>query len=93
LVGDRWARVLASTASFLTRAAAIALVASGWAMCAGDAGIGQQIREPTPAVGGLEHHLDRLRLELAEEAPELDGGVADPPGQHHLTGSIQGDHV
>jgi hypothetical protein len=33
----------------------------------GDAGIGQQIREPTPAVGGLEHHLDRLGLELAED--------------------------
>jgi hypothetical protein len=58
-----------------------------------DTGIGQQIREPAPAVGGLEHHLDRLGLELAEDAPELGGGVADPPRQHHLTGGIQRDHV
>jgi hypothetical protein len=34
-----------------------------------------------------------VRLELAEDAPELDWGVADPPRQHHLTGGIQGDHV
>jgi hypothetical protein len=33
----------------------------------GDADIGQQIREPAPTVGGLEHHLDRLGLELAED--------------------------
>jgi hypothetical protein len=59
----------------------------------GNAGIGQQVSEPTPAVGGLEHHLDRLGLELAEDAPELGWGVADPPGQHHLTGGIQGDHM
>jgi len=58
-----------------------------------DAGIGQQIREPAPTVGGLEGDLDRLGLELAEDAPELGGGVADPPGQHHRTGGIQGDHV
>jgi hypothetical protein len=58
-----------------------------------DAGIGQQIRDPAPAVGGLEHDLDRLGLELTEEAQELGWGVADPSGQHHLTGGIQGDHV
>jgi hypothetical protein len=46
-----------------------------------------------PAVGGLEHHLDRLGLELAEDSEELGRGVADPPRQHHLTGGIQGDHV
>jgi hypothetical protein len=59
----------------------------------GDADIGQQIREPAPAVGGFEHHLDRLGLEFAEEAPELGGGVADPPRHQDLTGGIQGDHV
>jgi hypothetical protein len=59
----------------------------------GDAGIGQQVREPAPAVGGLEGDLDGLGLELAEDAPELGGGVADPPRQHHLTGGIQDDHV
>jgi hypothetical protein len=58
-----------------------------------DAGISQQVSEPAPAVGGLEHDLDRLGLELAEDAAELDGGVADPSGQHHLTGGIQGDYV
>jgi hypothetical protein len=58
-----------------------------------DADIGQQIREPAPTVGGLEHDLDRLGLELAKDAQELGGGVADPPRQHHLTGGIQGDHV
>jgi hypothetical protein len=58
-----------------------------------DPGIGQQIREPTPAVGGLEDDLDRLGLELTEAAPELGGGVADPPRQHHRTGGIQGDHL
>ena len=58
-----------------------------------DAGVGQQISKPTPAVGGLKGDLDGLGLELAEDAQELDGGVADPPRQHHLTGGIQGDHV
>jgi hypothetical protein len=33
----------------------------------GDADIGQQIREPAPTVAGLEHDLDRLGLELAED--------------------------
>jgi hypothetical protein len=46
-----------------------------------------------PAVGGLQDDLDRLGLELTEDAQELDRGVADPPRQHHLTGGIQGDHV
>jgi hypothetical protein len=32
-----------------------------------DAGVGQQIREPAPAVGGLEGDLDRLGLELPED--------------------------
>jgi hypothetical protein len=59
----------------------------------GDAGIGQEIREPAPAVGGLEGDLDRLGLELTEDAQELAGSVADPPRQHHLTGRIQSDHV
>jgi hypothetical protein len=58
-----------------------------------DAGIGQQVREPAPAVGGLEGDLDWLGLELAEDAPELGWGIADPPRQHHPTGGIQGDYV
>ena len=58
-----------------------------------DPGIGQQVREPAPAVGGLEHDLDRVGLELTEDAQERGGGVADPSRQHHLTGGIQGDHV
>jgi hypothetical protein len=33
-----------------------------------DAGIGQEIREPAPAVGGLEGDLDRLGLQLTEDA-------------------------
>jgi hypothetical protein len=93
LVRNRWARVLASTASFLTRAAEIALVASGWGHVGRDAGVGQQVREPAPAVGGLEGDLDRLGLELAEDAQELGRGVADPSGQHDATDAIQGDHV
>jgi hypothetical protein len=59
----------------------------------GYVGIGQQISKPAPAVGGFEHHLDQVRLELAEAAQELGGGVADPSGHHDLTRGIQGDHV
>jgi hypothetical protein len=36
-----------------------------------DAGIGQQVREPAPPVGGLEGDFDRLGLQLPEDAPEL----------------------
>jgi hypothetical protein len=54
------------------RAAAMALVARG-----GPCGPrcrhrpARSANQP-PAVGGLEHHLDRLGLELADDAPELD---------------------
>jgi hypothetical protein len=58
-----------------------------------DAGIGQQVREPAPPVGGLEDDLDRLRLELAEDAQELRRRVADASGQHDLAGRVQGDDV
>jgi hypothetical protein len=59
----------------------------------GDAGIGQQVGEPTPAVGGLEHYLDRVRLELAEDAQQLRRRVGDPLRYHHLAGRVQGDDV
>jgi hypothetical protein len=84
---------LASTASFLTRAAEIALVASGCATCAGMPASGEQVGKPAPPVGRLEDDLDRAGLELAEEAQELRRRIADPPGQHDRTGRIQGDHV
>jgi hypothetical protein len=59
----------------------------------GDAGVGQQVREPAPAVGGFKGDLDRLGLELTEDAQELGRSVADPPRHEDLTGGIQGDHV
>jgi hypothetical protein len=55
-----------------------------------DAGSASRSANQPPAVGGLKGDLDRLGLELAEEAPELGRGVADPPRQHHLPGGIQG---
>jgi hypothetical protein len=79
---------LASTASFLTRAAEIAMVASGWDMCAGMPASGEQVGEPAPSVGRLEDDLDRLRLELAEDAQELRRRVADASGQHDLAGRV-----
>jgi hypothetical protein len=92
-VREGWLIVVASTASFLTRAGRDRLGRQRVRHVGGDTGIGQQIREPAPPVGGFEHDLDRSGLELAEEAQELRGCVADPPGQHDLTRGIQGDHV
>lgn len=45
----RWASVLASTASFLTRAEKIALVARGWAMCSEiPASVRRSANQPQP---------------------------------------------
>ena len=35
-----------------------------------DAGVGEQIGEPAPAIRRFEGHRDRLGLEFAEDAPE-----------------------
>src|SRR5712691_2485211 len=40
-----------------------------------DAGVGEQIGEPEPAVRRLEGHADRPWLELAEDSPEVLGAA------------------
>jgi len=62
---------LASTASLVTRAAEIALVASGWAICAGMPASASRSANQPPAVGGLDHDLDRLGLQLPQDPEEL----------------------
>jgi hypothetical protein len=69
------------------------LVASGWAVWAGIPAAASRSANQPPAVGGRKGDLDRRRLQLTNDAQELDWPVADPPRQHHLTGGIQGDHV
>lgn len=42
----------------------------------GDAGVGEEVGKPPPAVGGFEGHLNRCRAELAEDPEELLGTLA-----------------
>jgi hypothetical protein len=54
-----------------------------------DAGVGEQIGEPTPAEGGLERDLERLVVQLPEDAEHLVGAGRDAPVEDRLTSLIQ----
>ena len=59
-IRSRSARSAASRSSFFTRRYANALTPNGCARCTVRAELGQGVRRPVPAVGGLQHHLRGL---------------------------------
>jgi hypothetical protein len=59
----------------------------------GDAGIGQQIGEPTPAEGGLERDLERLVVQFPEHPEQLVRASSDTPAEDRLTSLIQSHDV
>jgi hypothetical protein len=59
----------------------------------GDPGVGEQIGEPAPAVGGLEGDLQGLWAELPEDPQELPGIVVDPTVREELASGIERHHV
>lgn len=58
-----------------------------------DPRVGEQVGEPAPAVRRLEHHRERLGLELAEHPPEGVGAVVEAPLEDDRAALVEGHHV
>ncbi len=55
-----------------------------------DPSVGEQVREPAPAVRGLERDAERRRRELAEDALERLGPALDPPAEDRGARLVEG---
>ncbi len=58
-----------------------------------DAGLGEEVSEPAPAIRRLEGDAQRPRLQLAEDAEELLGTVRDATAEHQVSDLIESHDV
>jgi hypothetical protein len=59
----------------------------------GDAGIGEQVREPAPAEGGFERNLQWLVVQFSKHAQQLVRSSGDPAAEDRCPTLIQGHDV
>lgn len=92
-VRSRCARVLASTRVVLHPCRGDRLRGQRMRHEGGDAGIGEEVREPAPAEGGFERNLQWLVVQFSEHAQQLVRSSGDPPAEDRCPALIQGHDV